>query len=317
MNLQYHISRYRKKMGRRLYRKLHGHPRWMDFPTTLQFNTQTRCNLQCIYCNPQGSFNVEHGVMPLETIEYVLKYFRGYDIDTVAPWANGDPLLEPRLPRIIDLAKKYIPKAKVVVFTNGVAYKNKWMLKNPKIDVIRFTISASTPETYELVHGKPFYYMALNTLEWVTLNKYPHQELWVNFIPVEANIHELRKWKERFWMYRQDVRPIHEGIGQLNSDAGKGSFTFEDARQISTNFKELQFSQDRPCSCWHNMTIDYNGNILHCIDAPTKYCIGKVGEDDLLEVWRRKQLEALDNPICRACNCKNPDWREIFARYRS
>jgi len=306
-----------KKAGGTIYRLIHGHPKWIDFPVSIQFDTHNYCQLECIYCNPQGSFQINQGTMSLETIKTVLKYFSGYDVDVVSPWMNGDSLLETRMPTITEMINKYIPSARVDVFTNGVAYNSKHLLIDENIDVIRFTISAVSEEMYTRIHGKPFLNQVLKTLDWITYNKLAHQKIILNFIPTGYNLCELEEWKKVFAKYEQDIRPIHEGVDQRMSTSAKEGLKFEDALKLSQNpqIRQLKF-YGKPCVCWHNLSISWEGKIMQCPIVPYQFNYGKVGEIDILDVWKKRLEIGLDATCCKECNIKAPNWREILDKYR-
>lgn len=312
-----------KKMRKRIsYKIKHGVPRWVDYPTTLQLDTQNYCNLECIYCNPQGAFEIEHGQMSLDMIEYILHYFhdRRIKLDVFAPWLNGDPLLEKRLPEICLLSKKYQPKARIEVFTNGVEYENRELLVDKNIDVVRFTISAVTREKYKLMHGKDNLLDVLKTIKYVTKEKYPNQKIILNYILTGHNIDQLSDWKNKFSDYTQDIRPLHMGLHRKTSKKVQNDmFLSWDDSIIISQKKALiagRHTENRPCGCWHNLSITWDGKMLQCPDvSPKESVIGEIGEDDILTVWRERFKTGINQPICLACNQRMPHWENIFDRY--
>ena len=314
-----------KKMRKRIsYKIRHGVPRWVDHPTTLQLDTHNYCNMECIYCNPQGSFEIEHGTMSLDMIEYILSYFydRKINVDVVAPFMNGDVLLEKRLPVICALSKKYQPKARIEAYTNGVAYENRDLLVDENIDVVRFTISALTRDKYKLMHGKDALPIVLKTLKYVTENKYPNQKIILNYVLTGYNVDQLSDWRKEFSDYIQDIRPLHIGLHRKTSKNldDKMSLSWADTLRLTKKMPLIagRHSENRPCPCWHNLSITWDGNILQCPDtSPKEATIGKIGEDDLLTVWRHRFKTGKNNPICMACNQRMPHWDNIFRRYNN
>ena len=314
-----------KNMRKRIsYKIKHGVPRWVDYPTTLQFDTHNYCNLECIYCNPQGQFHVDHGQMSLDTIEYVLRYFydRSLNVDVVAPFLNGDALLEKRLPEIGLLSKKYQPKARIVAFTNGVAYENRDLLVDENLDVVRFTISAVTREKYKLMHGKDKLNEVLKTLNYVTENKHPNQKIILNYILTGYNVDQLSDWKKKFAGYIQDIRPLHTGLYRTTSKDvyDKADLSWEDSVILSQKKALIagRHSENRPCPCWHNLSITWDGYMLQCPDtSPKESIIGKIGEDDILTVWRERFQKGMNNPLCMTCIQRLPCSDNIFVRYNN
>jgi len=70
-----------------------------------------------------------------------------------------------------------------------------------------------------------------------------------------------------------------------------------------------------PCQCWDIMGISWQGHILQCVDYPSKYNYGKVGEVDLAEAWLERNRNQMDNLCCRDCNVKTKNYRELFKKY--
>jgi len=306
-------------------------PTWLNHPTTIQLDTHNYCNLKCEYCNVQGSFNLPHGKMPLETIEYVLKYFgeRKTKLWCVAPFMNGEPLLDDRLPQIMDLANQYC-KTSCVIDTNGTISKNKRFLLHPNLRLARFTISAATPETYEKVHGKPFINRALSTFSWFLTHKRHNQTAWLHFIATKHNIHELQLWINNFEGVGRTVFPIHRGIFQNNSrqvalkefrsflkDSLPGEPFMINEKNKVQSVRPWRDDKFGVCQCWGILGIGWNGEIMQCVDFPYRYNYGKVGEVDLLEAWQERLQNKMDNPCCNSCSVRFPNWKKLMDRWVS
>ncbi len=233
-------------------------------------------------------------------------------INYARPWMDSDPLLEKRLPDFVKLLKKGLG-CRIDIFTNGVATKNKHLLINPHIDDIRFTISASNPDLYAKVHGKPLFEKAMETLYFVNSHRYWHQRLWINFILFDDNAFDLENWKNRFKDFRQDVRCLHVGCGQNQSNKlNAPNKLLEDYR---SQFELRLAKYELPCSCFHNMAISFEGKLMQCCVAPYSQNYGHVEEIDLLEAYRKRLDVGLNHPACVDCNQKNPEWRELFEKY--
>lgn len=299
----------------KLYQVLHGKPLWVDQPVTIQMDTSNFCNLECIYCNPKGTYIKEYGTLPMETIKFVLELFRNKFIMYVRPFMNGDPLLESRLSRITKMIKKILG-CRVDIYTNGSLYRFRNRLYDSNLDEVRFTISAATPETYEKIHGRPLFSDVMKTLLWFTTNKFWWQRIYINYVLCQDNWDELEAWKQLFSGYRQNILALHEGVDQKQSKDAKGKKTFGEALKRATVPSNLTYSQDRPCPCFHALSINYRGEVMQCCDLPYSFNHGHVEEiGDIIEFWHKRVEAGLDVPGCRECNFKNPKWKEIFEKY--
>lgn len=299
-----------------------GRPVWVDYPDNLQFDTHNYCNLSCEYCNVKdsGAYKLPRGKMTMETYTTVLKYFgKKLGLWSVSQFMNGEPMLEDRLPLMVDLAKK-ITGTSSIIDTNGSVYANRHLLLNPNLRLVRFTISAITPETYEIVHGKDLFREASATYQWFIKNKFPSQNVWFHFILTKHNEHELDRWIQHFNGFGRSIFPVHMSSQQVNSQKSKHSgyewepFLITPQNQ-RVHIRPWKDSELYPCPCWGIMGIGWNGEIMQCVDFPYKYNYGKVGETDLLDAWRERNRNAMDNDCCNDCGCRFPKWKKIFEKY--
>ena len=307
---------------RNVYRKtkavLHK-PIWVNQPEHLQFDTQNTCNLNCEYCNVKinGCYKLPRGVMPTETYEAVLRYY-GHNLGLwcVAPFMNGEPLLDPRLPSLVSKAKE-ITGAPCAIDTNGTVTRNRQFLLHPNLTNVRFTISAATPETYLKVHGKDLFNEAVNNFRWFNKNKHPNQTAWLHFITTENNVHETEAWLNLFQGCNRTVFPVHTSPLQKNSIKSKSHdwqprpyAVLSDGTK--TFLKPEPSNSLYPCPCWAIMGISWRGEILQCVDYPYKYNYGKVGEVDLTRAWRERNKVGFDNDCCRDCSLKFSNGNNIL-----
>lgn len=303
-------------------RKLHQvliSPIWVKYPETIQFDTHNFCDLDCQYCNPQHSFNLPKGEMPISLIEIILEYFSGKRLlFSIAPFMNGEPMLDARLPQICSMADFYC-HTQCLIDTNGTIYANKENLVHPNLKLVRFTISAITPETYEKVHGKPFFNRAMATLDWFLHNKLPSQQAWLHFICCKDNEHEVEKWSYHFRGIGQTIFPVHRSPDlQKDSEIAKGSQIkepyFVDPKGNKRRLHDPK-NKLKPCPNFDILAISWDGRILQCCDYPYEYNYGKVGETDILEAWQERNRNKMDNACCNSCSLKFPEWKAILDRW--
>jgi cyclic pyranopterin phosphate synthase len=90
-----------------------------DIFTQIEIETNTNCNRKCRIC-PRHKHDREVGLMPDDLYAHLLDQlvsfgFRG----RVSPVFYNEPLMDPRLARLMREAKTKLPKSTIVVFTNG------------------------------------------------------------------------------------------------------------------------------------------------------------------------------------------------------
>lgn len=300
------------------------HPSWVDRPYNLQIDTHNICNLKCLYCNVRegASFGIERGRMEDKTLWYVIKYWCKHGIKTIEPYVNGEPMLDDRLPQIFENTMKWSQGKTInIVDTNGSNYRFRERLVHPNARIVRFTISANTPETYRKVHGRDLFMNALKTFHWFVANKHPGQDARLHFIVNRFNVHEVEGFIERFRGFNIRLFPIHRMKGfQKDSDSvvPEEGFWSTNLRPVIVhpNGKQVvhQLKRYETCQgCW-SFNVDWRGNIIHCTDAPPQFQYGHVLEVDMMGAWQ-KRLRRLDHPACVACTVKKPEWRQTLTRY--
>jgi MoaA/NifB/PqqE/SkfB family radical SAM enzyme len=215
------------------------HPTWLDHPLNIQIDTHNYCNLWmkrgkgCEYCNvkPGAGWKISRGWMPTKMVEYIIGYWAAHGAESIAPYINGEPMMDKRLLHFCDVAQEN--GLFVVVDTNGTLYENRNLLVHPAIREVRFSISANTPETYRKVHGQPVYERAISTLEWFLDNRMPSQQPILHFIASATNIHEVDDYIERWRGIHMRIFPLHRvPTIQLQSDKmAKVDYWWDNAKQ--------------------------------------------------------------------------------------
>jgi len=308
------LLRTKRIQKTKLYKVTHGKPMWSDQPVSLNLDTQNGCNLKCKYCNPQNVFVKDHDEMPLSSLQHLLDVLKESKtfINYVCAEGNGDPLFEPRFPVICEMIKQKLG-CNIDVFSNGSCYANRNILHTPHLDDIRFTISASNPELYAKVHGKPLFREAIKTLQWITDNKFFHQRIWINFVLFKDNAHDLANWQKLFRGYYQDVRALHIGESRKQSKQLDSSDLV--LEQYRKQFFDRLIKQELPCSVFHGIGLSAKGTYMQCIDLPYEHNWGNIEEIDVLETYQKRLDVGLNHVGCRGCNQKNPHWKELFEKY--
>ena len=310
MDLHYLYTRFRIK----LYGLLHRHPLWTKQPLAIQIDTQTYCNLNCIYCNPQNDYVQKQDKLSLETIKKLLNDVKKkhWLISSAYLYMNGEPLLEDRLPQISKLVKDTL-HCHTILFTNGSIYTNRYLLADKNIDEVRFTISAATRSTYKLIHGKDLFNDVIKTLDWLTEHKKPNQTITINYILCQKNIHELELWKKLFKGYNHDIRPVHDSVTQHQSKIAGDTHQAHLATNSSS--RKNKYSNKRPCCNFATLHLGYNSKLMHCCVSDYIYNYGVYPEVDLDTFWKQKLKIGLNSEACKGCTTKDSNWEETFKKY--
>ena len=301
-------------------RKLFNIPRWVKAPTCLQFDTHNYCNLSCVHCNvkQEGSFNIERGTMKDEVYIKVLEYFRDSKIN-VATFMNGEPLIEPRLDYFNNLAGS-ISKSKVIIDTNGTLFEHRYKLVNENIKVVRITINSHLEDIYELIHGKRLLTEAIKTLEWLNIKSYGKGvEISINHIVNKHNVDYVDDFLKEFEGYKINVFPVHYADSQTASLKHKTIgirelFTvLENVIVIYPN--RIKKALGEPCQCFNILGIGQKGEIQQCVDFPSIHNYGTIYDTDILDAWKRRLKNGMDNECCNTCSLRFDNWKKVMDKY--
>lgn len=93
-----------------------------DIFTALDIETNARCNLKCSYC-PVSEFDRGDHYMPEWLYKKVIDDVAAFPFEyqgRISPHFYGDPLLDDRLPALMQYTREKLPKASVIIHTNGI-----------------------------------------------------------------------------------------------------------------------------------------------------------------------------------------------------
>lgn len=87
----------------------------------VQVQTISWCNRSCPFC-PSQKFPRKVEFMPVETYQRVLDELASIGFSgRFSPYLQGEPLLDKRLPELVAMARATLPRAKLLIQTNGDA----------------------------------------------------------------------------------------------------------------------------------------------------------------------------------------------------
>ncbi len=87
----------------------------------VQIQTISWCNRSCVFC-PSQKFELERTLMSLQVYNCLLEELRRIEYSwRFSPYLMNEPLLDQRLPCLIELARKALPQALFFINTNGDA----------------------------------------------------------------------------------------------------------------------------------------------------------------------------------------------------
>ncbi|HDX8786375.1 TPA: SPASM domain-containing protein [Klebsiella michiganensis] len=92
-----------------------------DIFTALDFEINSHCNLECSYCPASFKDGRGNNLMPLDTFKKAIDDLSAINYSgRISPHFFGEPLLDERLPELMGYARNKLPKAKIIIHTNGI-----------------------------------------------------------------------------------------------------------------------------------------------------------------------------------------------------
>jgi radical SAM protein with 4Fe4S-binding SPASM domain len=275
------------------------------FPDMISIEIASICNLSCIHCPPHNEFyknrQRKYGVIKMELFEKLMDEIDNQGIRHIALHKDGEPLLHPQIVNILDRVKKnhnhrvYLTSnAHRLTVEIGIA-----ILRN-RIDIINFSIGASSPEFYEKVRGKGFNLVIENIqnfLRLVSQSEYkPRIMVQIIDLPEYSEMKDEISRFKKYWKDQEVEIIIYEKLtwGVLDS--------------VPVKLKRY------PClSLWENVFINSDGKVSACcMDWDQSLLTGDIQNQTLEEIWNGGEQKRLrkthiekkeaDIPLCKTCN---------------
>lgn len=274
------------------------------FPHNMLVELTNICNHQCIFC-AHKKMHRRKGYCQKERMTRIIK--EAYELGTreIGFYLTGEPFLCKDLNYYIklcsDLGFEYI-----YITTNGVLAN----VENVKsaiefgLSSIKFSINAATRETYKIIHGRDDFDKVVNNIKQIYKmrnDQYKEFPIFASFVIVRTNQKEVKKFKEDFGHYFDDVN-IVEAINQ-----GGNMPELNDGLLVNEN-KSIQM----PCEMLFNrLHITYEGYLnACCVDFDNMMAVENLNEMSLEKAWysermidlRKQHLSGkIDRNMCYRC----------------
>ncbi len=279
-----------------------------DFPIRLNIEPTNYCNLSCSMCPRE--LNRPFGYMDIKLFRKIIdeSVFYGKRL-IITINKDGEPLLHPELPKMIQYAKEKKAAYKINFYTNGILLTETKSLELMKsgLDTIHISIDAFTKETYKKIkNSQMLEVVEENVKRLVVLKKRLRSKLPLVVVKIlyspdtQSEIKPfMNKWKDIADFI--EIGEFHTWDGTLN---GSSPFNPNNSPNGINRY---------PCTfLWYNPVILWDGRVTTCcVDYQGKGIIGDIKENTLAEIWqgsalqkmRRAHLEGLYNtiPLCSKC----------------
>jgi uncharacterized Fe-S cluster-containing radical SAM superfamily protein len=302
------LARMRHRLTRR---------RIPDFPRTIQIQTFTGCNADCIFCPYGETYTTQpKGRMTPDLYRRVIDEAARHKVRRISPYLMNEPLMDKDLFDKIRYINERIPEAKVVVTSNGhfltPEITDRILAMGDGIHKLYVSFQGIDKEAYEktMRGNMDFDRTMKNVNHFIDTQRsrgLTRPELWITM--VDTAVIDAKKavayWKSR-------------GVASKYTTLENRGGNIKDAHTFS-HAKELTYFST--CTrLFKQAYIMFNGDlVLCCVDYSREQVLGNIVGSSISEVWngpaareirRRYLAHEFDRlPLCG--NCKIDEVREV------
>lgn len=293
------------------------------YPTILQLEPTTRCNLHCPACPVSCGLGRETGDMDFNLYQRIVNELHPYLLAMLF-WDWGEPFLHPQAYDMIALARK--KGIKVMASTNGHLFsqiQHAEKVVQSKLDVLVFSIDGLQQQTYEKFRESGKLHIALEGVSNVLqerkrqASRLPLVNL--RFIVNRTNEHELpsvKSFAEALGVDVLTLRKYHSISDFVTTVSADQNFIPQSGQfQLPLRNKDNEIERIRKNSCknlWNCPTIHWDGTVCSCfMDYSQQRPLGNVQHESIKEIWRGQKYQRLrkqfkkewgNTPICDSCS---------------
>lgn len=303
------------------------HP-W-GWPTHLQIEPTTLCNLRCALCPVTAGMDRASGHMDFNLYKKIIDEIGDY-VFLILLWDWGEPFLNPSIYEMISYAKQ--KGIKLVSSTNGHLFTkmdqaNKLVASG--LDSIIFAVDGISQETYEPYRQGGSLESVLQGIRTVVARKRDLKSktplINLRFIVMKHNEHEIPKLKELAKSLEVDaltlktLNPVNQDPYSENPSERRIHNEFLPEDRHYRRFKYDATGQNvirlrrNPCKqLWNNPVIHWSGALCSCTyDPKEKYRLGHLQNDTFENIWygapyrrlrRQFRMDWNQLPLCRECS---------------
>lgn len=259
----------------------------------IEIEISSLCNRECVYC-VQPLAQRKRELLPISTVKKIVEELNLVNFEGgIAFHQYNEPLLEKEhLFECIQVVKKNLPKAKLVLYTNGDLLTRKIFKKLIKLGIDEFHISchgmssdewdsAGAIAEIKKMRKKIHHYMG----KWVVTDNR------VSFCP--SQFREL-VFKNKMYNFIHLRKYPHVVYIESVNYCENGSKRLEVLERVKTNEEPAEVQSYSCQSMMHSMHISYKGNAYLCwdccegIEEAKKYQLGSIYNETIFDLFEKK-----------------------------
>jgi MoaA/NifB/PqqE/SkfB family radical SAM enzyme len=254
-----------------------------SFPRTLQIQTVTGCQADCIFCPFGSTFDFQpKGRMDPDLFNRIIAEAKQHGVRRISPYLMNEPFIDKDLFRKIRYIHEQIPDSKVVVTTNGGLLTRERVSEmldvGPALHALYVSFQGIEKDAYEhsmrgAMHFEHTMENVNQLLEQQRKRMTEWPKVWITM--VSTDVIDAKKavayWKKR------GVRSKYTALENRGGNIA-------DAESFSTSGHMEYFST---CTrLFKQGYINFNGDmVLCCTDYSRKQVLGNITNSSIREVW--------------------------------
>ncbi|HDP35212.1 MAG TPA: radical SAM protein [Candidatus Hydrogenedentes bacterium] len=265
------------------------------FPRMVQIQTRTGCNGACVFCPyPDASEKVPKGKMDEGLLEKIVAEIARYNVTRrISPYLMNEPFLDKSILERARFIKRHVPRASIVLTTNGSLLTDETLLDLVKDNPLRAL------------------YISMQGIE-----KEPYEDSMrgsLKFERTKANIERLIELRDQYapelkivvTMIKTKLVDVDKAVAYWRSRGVESKYTRLENRGGNTDaFDTLNVGDKRiykDCvRLLKNAYILFNGDmILCCTDYYKTMVLGNVAESSIAEVWNSERATTIRRDFLR------------------
>lgn len=304
----------------------------LGFPTFLQVEPSTHCNLRCTYCPVSLELPAPTGHLDPRLFDEVLADLGDYFL-TIVLWGWGEPFVSPHVYDLIRRAKAR--RLHVISSTNGHLFArgdHARRLVDSGIDSLIVSIGGATEESYARLRGVNME-EAFDGVRNIVSEK-RRQQSTTPFISLsmivseynEVEIPALRRTAESLGVDALTLKTMNTCTVRPESADDHPIPSDQQYRRFQYAGNERVRATENPCKAlWQKTNLRWDGQITPCTyDFDSARAMGTVTEGPLTRIWRnadytRMRREFRKDPadisICKNCTYAfaGGDYHDVIA----
>ncbi len=279
------------------------------FPRTVQLETQSGCNADCVFCDYGASYPTQpKGKIDWELFRKIIDECARYRVRRFSPYLTNEPFADKELLERFRYIGRVMPWCKVVVTTNA------HYLTREKVDEI-LALERPLHSIYVSFQG-----MEKQGYEATMRGNMSFERTLGNVNYLVERVQKEGRKRPEIWITMVDTKLIDApaALAYWKGRGVKAKYTTLENRggnivQIDRLQKSAEMTYYSTCTrLMKQMYIHWNGDVvLCCVDNSRKVVFGNAREQSLHEIWngpkavehRRRYLshEFEGLPLCSTC----------------